>query len=154
LNDIEKLQYIYLKTYLPSLFIAEDKMGMAHSIEARMPMCDTELIEFANSIPIQQKLKNNKLKSVIKDSMRGIIPDIIYNQEKRGFPTPLGPWLEQGLDTYFKEILLDERALKREIYKKKYIEKLLKKSDFWNANKLWCLLNIELWYREYIDKNE
>lgn len=154
LNEIEKLQYIYLKTYLPSLFIAEDKMGMAHSIEARIPMCDSELINFANSIPINQKLKNNELKSIIKNGMKNTIPEILYKQEKRGFPTPLGPWLKQGLDKYFKEILLNEKALKRKIYNKNYIKKLLKKSDFWNANKLWCLLNIELWYQEYIDKNE
>ena len=121
LDDIEKLQYIYLKTYLPSLFIAEDKMAMAHSIEARMPMCDTELIKFANSIPIRQKLKNNELKSIIKDGMKGIIPAAVHNQEKKGFPTPLGPWLKQGLDKYFREILLDKKAVERKIYNEKYI---------------------------------
>jgi asparagine synthase (glutamine-hydrolysing) len=151
LTPIEKLQYLYLKTYLPGLFIAEDKMGMAHSIEARIPFCDKKMIDFALSIPIEQKLKDNELKGIIKNGMKGTIPDILYKQEKRGFPTPLGPWLKQGLDKYFKEILLSEKALNRKIYKKEYVEKLLKKSDFWSANKLWCLLNIELWFNEFID---
>ncbi len=151
LNEIEKLQYLYLKTYLPGLFIAEDKMGMAHSIEARIPFCDNEMIDFALSIPIKQKLKNNELKGIIKNGMKGTIPDILYKQEKRGFPTPLGHWLQNGLDKYFKQILLSKKALSRKIYKKTYVKKLLKKTDFWSINKLWCLLNIEIWFRIFID---
>ncbi|MCD4760044.1 asparagine synthase (glutamine-hydrolyzing) [archaeon] len=151
LTEIEKLQLLYMKTYLPSLFIAQDKMEMAHSTEARVPLCDNELVDFSLSIPIEQKLKNNELKGIIKNSMKGIIPDILYSQEKRGFPTPLGNWLKQGLDKYFEEVLLSEKAIKRNIYKKKYVKKLLKKTDFWSVNKLWCLLNIELWHRIFID---
>jgi len=152
LNEIERLQMLYLKTYLPSLFIAQDKMEMAHSTEARVPLCDNELVEFALSIPPKQKLIRDELKGIIKYSMKGIIPDILYKQEKRGFPTPLGPWLDKGLEQYFKKILLSEKAINRKIYKKSYIKKLLKKRDFWNINKLWCLLNIELWFREFIDE--
>ena len=154
LNEIEKLQILYLKTYLPSLFIAQDKMEMAHSTEARVPLCDNELIDFSLSVPIEQKLKDNELKSIIKNSMKGIIPDILYEQEKRGFPTPLGPWLKKGLNTYFENILLSEKAIKRQIYSEKYVKKLLKKTDFWGINKLWCLINIEIWFRTFIDKNE
>ena len=152
LTEIEKLQILYLKTYLPSLFIAQDKMEMAHSTEARIPFCDNEIINFALSIPEKQKLKNNELKSIIKNSMKGTIPNILYKQEKRGFPTPLGPWFKEGLNTYFKEILLDKKAINRKIYTKKYVKKLLKKKDFWNINKLWCLLNIELWFKIFIDE--
>ncbi|MBN1645717.1 asparagine synthase (glutamine-hydrolyzing), partial [Candidatus Woesearchaeota archaeon] len=150
-SEIEKVQYLYLRTYLPSLFLAEDKMGMAASIEARFPICDKEMIDFALSVPIEQKLTGGELKYVMKESMRGILPDVVYQQEKRGFPTPLGEWLEKGLDKYFEEILLSDRCINRGIFKKQYMEKLLKKTDFWNVNKLWCLLNIEIWYRLYID---
>jgi asparagine synthase (glutamine-hydrolysing) len=153
LDEIEKLQILYLKTYLPSLFIAQDKMDMAHSTEARIPLCDNELIDFSLSVPIEQKIKNNELKSIIKKSMKGIIPDILYQQEKRGFPTPLGPWLKSGLDAYFRKILLSDKAIKRKIYSEKYIKKLLKKTDFWSINKLWCLINIEIWFRRFIDEN-
>ena len=103
LDEIEKLQILYLRTYLPSLFIAQDKMEMAHSTEVRVPLCDNELIEFSLSVPVEQKLKDNELKSIIKNSMKGIIPDILYQQEKRGFPTPLGPWLKKGLNEYFEK---------------------------------------------------
>jgi asparagine synthase (glutamine-hydrolysing) len=153
LKEIEKLQILYLKTYLPSLFIAQDKMEMAHSTEARIPMCDKELIEFALSIPSEQKLKNNELKSIIKNSMKGTIPNILYSQEKRGFPTPFGPWLKKGLEKDITEILLSQKALNRNIYKKKYMQKLIKKTDFWSINKIWCLLNIEIWFRQFIDKD-
>ena len=128
-------------------------MEMAHSTEARIPMCDKELIEFALSIPSEQKLKNNELKSIIKNSMKGTIPNILYSQEKRGFPTPFGPWLKKGLEKDITEILLSQKALNRNIYKKKYMQKLIKKTDFWSINKIWCLLNIEIWFRQFIDKD-
>ncbi|HLD04527.1 MAG TPA: asparagine synthase (glutamine-hydrolyzing) [Candidatus Nanoarchaeia archaeon] len=151
-TDSERLQYLYLKTYLPSLFVVEDKVGMAHSIEARVPLCDNEMVEFALSIPLEQKLHHGQLKSIIKEAMRGKLPDVLYHQEKKGFPTPLGPWLEKDLKQYFKKVLLSKKCLQRKIFNEDYIRKLVEKSDFLSCNKLWCLLNVELWFRVFIDK--
>ena len=152
LNDDERLQYLYLRTYLPALFAVEDKVGMAHSIEARVPLCDNEMVEFALSVPLDKKLNQNELKYVVKEAMRNKLPSALYTQEKKGFPTPLGPWLKNDLRKYFEKILLSKKCLQRKIFEEKYVRSLLKKSDFLSCNKLWCLLNIELWFRIFIDK--
>jgi len=161
LSESDKVQHLYLKTYLPSLFIVEDKLSMAHSIEARIPMCDNELIDFALSIPIKNKLYKNNLKYIIKESMRTKLPKNLYKQPKLGFPTPLSIWFRKELRSYIYDLLLDEKTISRGIFNKFYIKKLLdqhcssKTDTLWdlvNANRIWSLINIELWFRIFIDK--
>ncbi len=156
----DKAQYLYLKTYLPSLLVVEDKMGMAHSIEARTPFCDNELVEFANSVPMKFKLHNHELKHLIKQSMKQDLPSILYHQPKKGFPTPFSLWIRKDLKEYVYSILLSERVKNRGIFNHSYVKKLLDEHcsrstdglrDLVNAARIWSLLNIELWCRLFID---
>src|SRR3989338_7829321 len=119
----DKAQYLYLKTYLPSLLVVEDKMGMAHSIEARTPFCDNELVDFANSVPMRFKLYNNELKHLVKQSMKSDIPSILYHQPKKGFPTPFSLWIRKDLKEYVYSVLLGERARSRGIFDQRYVKK-------------------------------
>ncbi|MEK6809604.1 MAG: asparagine synthase C-terminal domain-containing protein [Nanoarchaeota archaeon] len=156
----DRVQYLYLKTYLPSLLIVEDKMGMAHSIEARTPFCDNEMVDFANSIPMKFKLHRNELKHIPKNSMKVDLPSILYQQPKKGFPTPFSLWIRKDLKKYIYSLLLDERTRRRGIFNPSYVRELLdthcnrKKDglqDLVNAARIWSLLNIELWCRLFID---
>ena len=156
----DKIQYLYLKTYLPSLLVVEDKMGMAHSIEARTPFCDNEMVDFANSIPLKFKLHDHELKHIVKQSMRPYLPSVLYDQSKKGFPTPFSLWIRKDLKKYIYSVLLDERTKQRGIFNQKYVKKLLDKhcsrrkdglQDLVNAARIWSLLNIELWCRIFID---
>lgn len=160
LSDSDKAQYLYLKTYLPFSFIMNDKLGMAHSIEARIPFCDNELVEFSNSIPLKYKLYNNQLKYIIKKSMEKELPPIIYKQPKRGFSTPFPMWIRKELKDFIYGILLGEKTRKRGIFNIDYIKKMLDKHcssnqdllwDLVVAAKVWSLLSIELWFRVFID---
>ena len=161
-DDLGKLQYLYLKTYLPSLFVVEDKIGMAHSLESRTPICDNEMVDFALSIPIEQKLHNNQLKYIVKEGMKEKLPPILYNQRKKGFPTPISKWFRQDLKEFLKATLLCEKVGNRGIFNLEYISSLLDKhfrtrfetpfSEI-RAHKIWMLLNIELWFRIFIDGN-
>jgi len=163
ISNADRAQYLYFKTYLPSLLILEDKMGMAHSIEARTPLCDNKLVEFAHSIPWEYKLYGGELKHLIKHTMRGLLPDILYQQPKKGFPTPFSLWIRGELKDYIYETLLDKRTWDRGIFNQKYVKKLLdrhcnSKSDTLldqvNAARIWSLLNVELWFRIFIDGDE
>lgn len=160
LSATDKIQYLYLKTYLPSLLVVEDKMGMAHSIEARTPFCDNEMVDFANSIPLKFKLHGHELKHIVKRSMRPSLPGILYEQPKKGFPTPFSLWIRKDLKKYVYSVLLDERTKKRGIFNQKYIRRLLDRHchsskdglrDLVNAARIWSLLNVELWCRLFID---
>ena len=164
LHESEKITWLYVKTYLHSLFIVEDKMGMANSIEARIPLCDNELVDFALSVPIEEKLYNNELKYIIKSSMKDKLPAILYSQPKLGFPTPLSIWFRRDLKDFAYSLLLSDRCTQRRIFNEEYIKNLLDKHcssktdglmDLVNANRIWSLINIELWFRIFIegDKN-
>ncbi len=156
----DKIQYLYLKTYLPSLLVVEDKMGMAHSVEARTPFCDNEMVDFANSIPLRFKLYNHELKRIVKQSMKPYLPAMLYDQPKKGFPTPFSLWVRKDLKRYIYSILLSERTRNRKIFNHQEVKKLLDAhcrsrkdglKDLANAARIWSLLNIELWCRIFID---
>ncbi|MBD3252114.1 hypothetical protein GF386_00090, partial [Candidatus Pacearchaeota archaeon] len=159
-SRIEEIEYKYLKTYLQGLLIVNDKITMAHSIESRTPLCDNELVKFANSISPKYKLHKNELKYLLKESMRSKLPKEIYEQPKTGFTTPFSLWIRKELKDYIYNILLDERTRNRGIFKIGYVKKMLdkfcnKKSDtlfdLVTAHKIWALLSIELWFRIFID---
>jgi len=162
-TDFERTQYLYLKTYLPTLFILEDKVGMAHSIEARTPICGNSVVDFALSIPTKEKMAGDSLKSVTKRAMKGILPESIYSQPKMGFPTPLAKWFKGPLKKFAYELLLSDKSSKRNIFNMKYIKALLDANsrsitdnlyDYVRANKIFSLITIELWFRTFIDTPE
>ena len=159
-SPMEKIQYLYLKTYLPSLFIVEDKIGMAHSLESRTPLCDNEMVDFALSIPPDRKLHNAELKYIVKQGMREKLPESLYRAGKKGFPTPVSKWLRGKIGKFAREILLDGAADRRNIVRRRRIETLLRNHklgvfgspfDEIRAHKIWMLMNLELWHQEYID---
>ncbi len=87
----------YLSSYLPTLLIQEDKIGMAHGLESRLPICYESMINFALSLPDEIKLKGGRLKAVPKEAMRMDLPASFYSLPKRGFPTPIIDWLSTQL---------------------------------------------------------
>lgn len=161
LDKIDEIQYLYIKTYLHSLLIVEDKMGMANSIESRTPICDNEMVDLSLRIPIEDKLHDGNLKYIIKESMKHDLPEILYKQGKKGFPTPLARWFKKELKPFIYEILLDDKTKQRGIFNMDYVKKLLDNHcssrsinidlDIYNANKIWSLICIELWFRVFID---
>ncbi len=159
----EQTLYLYLKTYLPTLFIQEDKVGMAHSIESRMPMCDNEMVELSARIPYRYKLYNNELKYLTKAMMKDVFPKEFYKHPKMGFPTPIAGWFKKELRDFVFDILTSKRIKERGIFNVRYIKKLLDSHFRWSrdtlydyvrANKIYSLLSIELWFRTFIDQEK
>ena len=156
MNKMDAIQYLYLKTYLPALFIVEDKVGMAHSIEARLPICDNEMVDFALSVPFEEKLKSFELKYIVKEAMRKKLPEVLYRQPKMGFPTPIAKWFKDGLKDFLQKILLDERCLDRGIFNPDVIRKYVCQHVEGRKNRqhiLWQMLNVEIWHRVFLDSN-
>ena len=153
---LDRVQFLYLKTYLPGLFIVEDKVGMAHSIEARLPICDNEMVDFALSIPFEEKLKDYELKHIVKEAMREMLPKMIYRQPKMGFPTPLTKWFKNDLKDFVKKILLDKQCLDRGVFNPDIVRKYLYEHLDGKRNRqhvLWKMLNVEIWHRVFIDSD-
>jgi asparagine synthase (glutamine-hydrolysing) len=97
-NWLSALQRLDMKNYLPlDILTKVDRMSMAHSIETRVPLLDHKLVEFAATIPPELNLHNGTTKYVLKQAMRGILPEEIIDRPKQGFAIPLGYWFRGKL---------------------------------------------------------
>jgi asparagine synthase (glutamine-hydrolysing) len=130
-------------------------MSMAHSIEARVPLLDHKLVEFAATIPPELNLRNGTTKYIFKRALRGILPEAIIDRRKQGFAVPLEHWFRGQLGSFVRDLLFSERSRQRGIFNQDYIEKLLRlheggrNLDFY----LWTLISFELWCRAFLDKS-
>ncbi len=150
---LSALQRWDIKSYLPlDILTKVDRMSMAHSIEARVPLLDHKLVEFAATIPPEFRLRNGETKSIFKRAMRGILPDEIIDRPKQGFAVPLGAWFRGRLSGFARELLLDGSA-RCQVFDRAYISELLDMHDRGRDlnMQLWTLMSFELWCRRFLD---
>jgi asparagine synthase (glutamine-hydrolysing) len=151
---ISAVQYRDLNTYLPlDILTKVDRMTMAHSIEARPPLLDHELVEFAASVPARLRLHEGTTKYLLKQAMRGILPDAIIDRPKQGFAVPLAKWFRGRLAGFARDLLLSETCRSRGIFNTSYIERLLQLHERGRDLdlQLWTILSFELWCRRFLD---
>jgi asparagine synthase (glutamine-hydrolysing) len=151
---LSSAQYFDFMSYLPlDILTKVDRMSMAHSLEARVPLLDHRLIEFAATIPPELLLREGATKRVFKRAMRGILPDPIIDRRKQGFAIPLGRWFGGKLGSFVRELLLSRRSRARGVLNPAYVEKLLKLNESGRPLDLhlWTLMSFELWCRAFLD---
>lgn len=147
----DKLLYHDFKSYLPALLQVEDRTSMSVSLESRVPLLDYRVAELAASLPPSLKVKMGEPKYILKQAVRGIVPgEILSRKDKKGFPTPINLWFKSNLSPYLKEKLLDKYASDRGIFNPKSVQRMIDSKDD-NSWELWALLNVELWFRTFID---
>ncbi len=144
-----------IHTYLPDdLLVKVDIASMAHSLEARSPLLDHHLMEWAARIPSTQKLANGETKSILKSALEPYLPHEVLYRPKMGFGVPIDRWLRNELKDYARDILLSTEARQRGLVKPEYVQMLL--DEHCNMvrlhhTRLWALLMLELWFRMWID---
>ncbi|MEI7492973.1 MAG: asparagine synthase (glutamine-hydrolyzing) [Alphaproteobacteria bacterium] len=148
----DKMTHFDFKCLLPALLHVEDRMSMAHGLESRVPFLDHELVEFAATIPADIKFPGGRMKSLLKEVFKEKIPEKILNRrDKMGFPVPLKEWFTGPLKEFVHDIFSSQVASTRGFYDpKKILQNLDGSSQF--SRKIWGLLSLELWYREFHDK--
>ncbi len=152
---LSRIQYLDIKHYLPlDILTKVDRMSMAHSLEARVPLLDHKLLEFVAAIPPELKLRHGTAKYVFKQAMRGILPDAILDRPKWGFAVPLGEWFKGGVTSYVRDLLLSDRARQRGIFNPRYVENLLRLAEQGRPRdfQIWTLISFELWCRRFLDQ--
>jgi asparagine synthase (glutamine-hydrolyzing) len=175
-NPYDRILHIFQKIHLGCLLDRLDAMSMAASVEGRVPFVDHKLIEFVINMPVRYKLRwksqLSRLRATTKTAARAsewldtnkyllrklgskLLPDSISRRKKLGFPTPLDGWLRDGLMDSARELLLDKRTRERGIFEPQALARLLDSAqnlpyDFY-GKKVWMLMNVELWFREFID---
>lgn len=147
----------YKAHYIPGLLDVEDKISMAHSLETRVPLWDSSVMDFASRIPIIDKMKGGNLKALLKEIASPFVPESLLLAPKRGFPTPLDKWFRNELkDFVVKRLLKDSRVLDAAlpIDKRKRLCNSLRYplpyafSEV-RAHKIWMLLNLESMERQF-----
>jgi asparagine synthase (glutamine-hydrolysing) len=153
---IERLLDVDTQTYLPDqLLVKMDIASMAHSLEVRSPLLDHVFIEMAASLPLSAKVSGRTSKRLLKDAVRPWISDHVLERPKRGFTMPIAHWLRNELRQLPAMILFDSQS-DRGLFKRQAIESLIDdhhrgRAD--NSNKLWALIQLELWLRTYIGRD-
>ncbi|MBK9165445.1 MAG: asparagine synthase (glutamine-hydrolyzing) [Acidobacteria bacterium] len=147
------LMALDFKTYLPSdIMVKVDRMTMANSLEARSPLLDQELIEFAAGIPSDLKLKGGETKYILKKALGGFVPKEILYREKQGFGVPIEAWINRELRDDIRETLLDKNSLGRKLFDRLYIEVLLGEHSSGrrdHSHAIWALFMLEKWQERY-----
>jgi asparagine synthase (glutamine-hydrolysing) len=147
-------RYMDIKSSLPlDILTKVDRMSMAHSLEAREPLLDHRLVEFAATIPPDMMLRGGTTKWIFKEAMRGILPDDIIDRRKQGFGVPLGRWFRGKLGGFVHDLLLTKRSRERGFFDPVAIGDLVRRHAAGRPLDLqvWTLLSFELWCRAFID---
>lgn len=149
----DKMTHFDFKCLLPALLHVEDRMSMAHGLESRVPFLDHPLVEFAATIPADIKFPGGRMKSLLKEVFKHKIPEKVLNRrDKMGFPVPLKEWFSGDLKDFLHDIFSSRQAQTRGFYDAKKVLKGLERSSQF-SRKIWGLLCLELWHREFHDKS-
>ena len=144
-----------LITSLPALLHYEDRNSMAFSIESHVPFLDYRLVEFIFSLPNNQKIRDGTTKVVLRNAMKGILPEEVRNRmDKMGFVTPEDIWFRTVAKDKVLEIINSDSFKKRKYFK---VDKI--KKEFYAhckgkkniSSTIWRWINLELWLRMFID---
>lgn len=154
-DHLQSILYTDIKTYLPGdILVKVDRMSMANSLETRAPILDYRVVEYAAKIPADLKLQGKEKKSILKKSLKNLLPHDILYRKKMGFSVPLAQWLRVELKDIFERFVLDGNAGLLNFFEKERInhiwqQHLNKRLDY--SQELWSLLVFEMWWQNYIE---
>jgi asparagine synthase (glutamine-hydrolysing) len=153
---LNQLLYIDMKTFLPCLNLAyTDKMSMAASTEVRVPLLDDEVVDLSSRLPPRLKLRGTTRKYAFKRSMAGVLPQEVIWRPKAGFGAPLRAWLGAELRPMVADLLSPGSVRARGLFDVDAVQALIRDNDAGvadNALRIWALLVLELWQREFVDR--
>ena len=150
----DRMSHADLQTYLVELLMKQDQMSMAASVESRVPYLDHEFVEHVAAIPGQFKLRGWQTKAVLREALRGLVPQEILTRRKMGFPVPVGRWFRGPYWSIVQEFVLGPRPLSRGLFRPDELRRLTEEHRSGlrdHSNRLWLLVNLELWQRIFLD---
>jgi asparagine synthase (glutamine-hydrolysing) len=154
LDTINTELYLDLKTYLTDdILVKVDRMSMATSLEARVPLLDHKFVEWVMSLPGNIKLHKFTSKWLLKKSMERFLPKEILYRRKEGFSIPIKNWLRKDLRDLMEETLSHSQITGDSFFNWQYIEKLKKEhcsARYDHSHKLWALIIFYLWKKQFM----
>jgi len=153
---LSRLLYVDAKTFLPCLNLTyTDKMGMAASVEVRVPLLDDEIVRLAAEMPSDLKLRGLRRKYIFKRSQEGVLPREIIRRRKAGFGAPVRSWLVGQLTPLVADLLAPQTLLDRGFVNPAVVARLQADNSAGRADnslRLYALLTLELWCQTFLDR--
>jgi asparagine synthase (glutamine-hydrolysing) len=154
-DPLDRMLDVDVGLYLPDDLLAKvDIATMAHSLEARSPLLDPELMQFAAALPSRCKVRGGEKKIALRAALRGWVPDAVLDAPKQGFVVPLAEWLRDDLRDVAYDVLLDPSTLGRGLFEPATVRTLLDRHAFGfedRSQQIWTLLVLEHWLRDQVD---
>jgi asparagine synthase (glutamine-hydrolysing) len=155
-DRLSRFMYLDMKTYLTADILTKlDRMSMATSLEARVPLLDHEFVEWVAALPVEWKFRAGTRKYVLKRLAERLgIPSELLHRRKQGFQLPLVDWMRSELKDQFLSVLLEPRTLQRGYFKPEAVQALIKEHLRGRRNRsgmLWRMLVLELWHRNFME---
>ena len=148
---LHRLLHLNFMTYLPDdLHVKMDHMSMANALETRSPMLDAVLIAIVAALPPHLKIRGGRAQYVLKLALRDMSPPPLLSRKKHSFAVPLGQKRRDQLRPCVEAILLTPQARCRHYFQPEAVDTRFQehcagvKAD---EQRLWMLLNFELWLR-------
>jgi asparagine synthase (glutamine-hydrolysing) len=157
-DTLQTMSAVELSNRLPELLLMRvDKISMAHSIEARAPFLDADLVAYGLSLPQTMKIRTEPKvlgKRVLKKALEGILPDEVLYRKKQGFRVPLPQWLRGPLAGWARHQVLEGPLMKRGLFNRGFVEEMWQRHQTGTVDHsfdLWCLINLGAWYERWIE---
>jgi asparagine synthase (glutamine-hydrolysing) len=151
---LHRMLYTDINSYLIELLMKQDQMSMAASIESRVPFLDHQLVEFTATIPARYSIQGLAGKFILKQAVEDLLPKSIIYREKMGFPTPWELWLAGQQLNDLENILLEPRSVERGLFRSDAVKRIFaehRSRERDHNNRIWRLINLEIWHRVMID---
>jgi asparagine synthase (glutamine-hydrolysing) len=152
ISYINKMTHFDQKTLLPALLQVEDRVSMAVSIESRVPLLDTRIVDLVTTMPPTLKFQGGRPKNILKKAIRTLLPNsVLERKDKMGFPVPFMEWMQAGpVRDFVGDTLLSRVSLERGIYRPEALEAMLGRQGV-GGRQLWGALCLELWHQRFMD---
>ncbi len=143
-----------MRNFLHGVLLVDDKLTMAHSIESRVPLLDNEVVEFVNHLPAEWKYDGAGTKIILREALRGILPDEVIDRRKQGFTPPESTWMRVNSRRWIESVLLSDQSLERGLFKPDAVRRIVGEHMDGTSNHrflLWSLLSLEFTQRSFLD---
>lgn len=143
---LNQLLYIDQRTILEGDYLVKvDRMSMAHHLEVRVPFLNNQVIDLANSLSVDLKIKGFTTKLILKKILENYLPKELVYSQKQGFNFPIGAWLKNELKDFMHAVLSRENVSKLEFLDSKVIEQMIKDHELGHKDynrELWGLISL------------
>jgi asparagine synthase (glutamine-hydrolysing) len=156
-DPLNQVLYCDLKLYLEGdILVKVDRASMANSLEVRVPLLNQLLVEYAAQLPHSFKLRGLTTKFLLRQALKGILPDSILKRGKKGFNAPVAKWFAGPLKPLLEDLLSPQRLKRQGLFQPDFVTNLIKEHQarYRDHRKLlWTLLAFQMWYQHWIGQD-